>query len=115
MGLSEISTSLLCLLSNFDDDYGVKGLGDAFPMSKIALGAIFSISFVIIRSIIWPFAAYYCATDVLHALKVDCPHCEGREVWMKSLLLTLIGLSSLQILWLALIFVIGKEEIGKLL
>jgi len=115
MGLSEISTLFLCLLANFDDDYGVKGLGDAFPMAKVALGIIFAITFVICRSIIWPVASYYFTKDVLHALKVNCPSCEGRKGWMKCFLTTLIGLSLLQIIWLGQIIVQGKAEIEKLL
>jgi len=115
MGLSEISTLFLCLLANFDDEYGVKGLGDAFPITKIALGGIFAISFLICRSIIWPFASYYFTIDVLHALKVDHPSCEGRKGWMKCFLTTLCGLSVLQVVWLGQIVIQGKAEIEKLL
>jgi hypothetical protein len=34
LGLLEVSTAILCVLANFDDEYGVKGLRDALPMVK---------------------------------------------------------------------------------
>jgi len=115
MGLSEISTLFLCLLANFDDDFGVIGLGEAFPITKVALGAIFAVSFVICRTIIWPFASYHFAIDVLHAFKVNCPSCHGRRGWMKFFLTSLVGLSILQVAWLGQIIIQGKAEIEKLL
>jgi len=115
MGLSELSTLFLCLLANFDDDYGVKGLGEAFPIVKIMLGAAFVIAFVICRTIIWPFASYYFVTDVFQALKDDHALCQGRKRWMKCFVTTLGGLSILQVVFLGQIFIMGKAEIEKLL
>lgn len=115
MGLSEISTLFLCLLANFDDDYGMKGLGEAFPVAKIAIGAVFATSFVICRTIIWPFTSYYFAKDVLQALKDDHISCQGRKGWMKCFLTTCFCLSILQVVWLGQIIYMGKSEIEKLL
>lgn len=115
MGISEISTLFLCLLANFDDDFGVIGLGDAFPITKITMGGIFAVTFVICRTILWPFASYYFATDVLHAFKVNNPSCEGRKGLMKCTLVTCFCLSILQVAWLGQIIIQGKAEIEKLL
>lgn len=115
MGLSELSTLFLCLLANFDDDYGVKGLGEAFPIVRIMLGAAFVIAFVICRTIIWPFSSYYFITDVLQALKDEHVLCQGRKVWMKTFVITCFFLSILQVVWLGQIFTMGKTEIEKLL
>jgi len=113
MGLSEISTAVLCLLANFDDEHGVPGLGDAMPMAKVALGAAFVILFVLCRCILWPIYSYYFVRDIRTALKVGCARTRQRRRWLYFFMISLTGLSILQVAWLGQIFVIAKEELVK--
>jgi hypothetical protein len=113
-GLSEISTAVLCLLANFDDHHGVVGLGDAFPITKIICGAIFVVLFILCRCILWPIHSYYFCNDILHAIRnTNDPRATSRRSWMIFFLISLSGLSVLQIAWLGQIFMIGKEELQK--
>jgi TLC domain len=112
-GLSEISTAILCLLANFDDDHGVIGLGSAFPITKIVLGAAFVFFFILCRCVLWPIHSYYFCRDILQALKSSNPRAIHRRAWMKFFLVSLSGLSILQIAWLGQIFVLGKQELEK--
>jgi TLC domain len=112
-GLSELSTAVLCMLANFDDVHGVIGMGDAFPLAKVALGGSFVILFILFRCIIWPIYAYYFIRDIRVALASDEPRAVVRRGWMKFFLGTLSGLTILQIAWLGQIFVLGKKELEK--
>jgi hypothetical protein len=116
-GLCEISTAVVCLLANFDDVHGVPGLGDYAPMLKIAVGTVFIILFVTCRCILWPIYSYYFAKDVLTALrenkKQHCAKTHERRVWLKFFLVSLTGLSVLQIAWLGQIFVVARVEFAK--
>ena len=49
MGVSEISTTVLVVLANFDDDLGVQGLADAFPNLRMFWAAAFAVCFVVCR------------------------------------------------------------------
>ncbi|EEC48296.1 predicted protein [Phaeodactylum tricornutum CCAP 1055/1] len=114
-GLSEISTAVLCLLANFDDIHGVPGLGEAFPIIKVAVGAAFVVLFILCRCILWPIFSYYFCRDVLTALRAtpNDPRTNARRGWLKFFLVALSGLSVLQVAWLGQIFVIAQEELGK--
>jgi len=100
MGISEISTFVLCLLANFDDQHGVVGLGEAFPALKISVGLLFVITFIICRVIMWPFFAFHFIRDGWNALKNKSPQSEERKVYIWALLISNIGLSLLQVLFL---------------
>ena len=110
LGLSEISTAVLCVLANFDDEHGVVGLGDAFPMAKVAIGAVFVCLFILCRTIMWPIATYYFMRDAGLALKGSGPRLDACKGWMKLFMFCLTGLSVLQVLWLGQIFIIAKKE-----
>jgi len=115
MGLSEISTGILCILANFDDEHGVPGLGDAFPILKAAIGVLFVIAFITLRSIVWPYMSMHFVRDVQMAIKADGPQLQGRKFTLNGMMYCLVGLSFLQFVWLIQIFILAKEEIGKLL
>lgn len=115
MGISEFSTAILCLLANFDDDFGVVGLGDAFPLLKVGVGLVFVVCFIVVRSTIWPYFGYHFARDALNALKSEHPMVPARRKWLWWFTISLSGLSVLQVLWLGQIFVMAKEEIAKVL
>jgi len=68
-GMSELSMAILCLLANFDDTFGVPGLAEAFPMTKVVIGALFAMAFIVCHCIVWPIFAYYFVHDVTLALR----------------------------------------------
>ena len=72
-GFSEISTAILCLLANFDPEFGVVGLDKIFPKTKIVLGTLFVTSFIVCRLILWPFTTYYFWRDTTKAIRSDHP------------------------------------------
>merc|ERR1712176_1056765 len=112
-GLSEVSTAVLCLLVNFDDDNGVKGLGDAFPLTKVIIGVIFIVLFILCRSMMWPLATYYFVQDSLNALKNGTTYKQSHKNWIRFVVISCALLSVLQSIWLGQIFIIGKEELEK--
>eukprot|EP00980_Cylindrotheca_fusiformis_P016179 scaffold4809_cov116-Cylindrotheca_fusiformis.AAC.3 len=85
LGYSEFSTATLCLLANFDDDFGVKGLGTAFPMGKVIFGAGFAVSFIFCRVIAWSTMSYYYLKDIMACFKANDPRLEGRKLWFHCL------------------------------
>lgn len=114
-GFSEISTAILCLLANFDPEFGVDGLEKVFPKTKIVLGTLFVTSFIVCRLIMWPFTTYYFVKDTLKAIRSDVPRAEGRRGYMWVILSCCTGLSLIQFVFVAMIYKIGKEEITKFL
>lgn len=58
MGVSEVSTSPLCFLAMFDEQFGVPALGKRFPTTKVFLGVVFASLFVACRVFGW---LYYSA------------------------------------------------------
>jgi hypothetical protein len=112
-GLCEISTGVLCLLANFDDQHGVPGLGEALPTVKVGMGALFVVLFLACRVILWPTYSYYFCQDVLQALKINDARTKPIRGWLTFFLISLSGLSVLQVAWLGQIFVIAKEELVK--
>jgi hypothetical protein len=113
-GMCELSTAVVCVLANFDVDQGVPGLGEAMPYTKIGVGIVFVFLFITCRCILWPFYSYYFANDVLTALKNETQLSNGQKRWMKFFLVSLSGLSVLQVAWLGQIFVVAKEEFTKI-
>ena len=113
-GMCELSTAIVCILANFDAEQGVPGLGEALPMTKITVGVIFIVLFITCRCILWPVYSYFFARDVLTALKEESNMTAGRKRWMKFFLVSLTGLSVLQVAWLGQIFVVAKEEFTKM-
>lgn len=114
-GLSEVSTFVLCILANFDDDHGVIGLGEAFPITKMVVGVVFVILFIICRCILWPIFSYHFCVDTYRTLKdPDARTTVVRKRWLKFLCGSLTFMSILQVAWLGQIFFIAKDEFTKM-
>ena len=111
-GFSEVSTAVLCLLANFDPAYGIAGLGEVFPITKLVLGVLFVASFVVCRLILWPFATYYFARDTMMAIKSDDPRADGRRGYLWVIYCCCVGLSLIQLLFVAMIVKTGREEVA---
>jgi hypothetical protein len=112
VGLSEISTAVLCLLANFDPAHGVIGLGEAFPQVKIALAAIFVVTFIICRVITWPILSYHFVEDIRNTLRnhADDPRIKARKGWYLFHLISNASLTVLQFVWLFEIFATVYRE-----
>lgn len=110
-GVSEISTGVLCLLANFDDVHGVKGLAEAFPTGKIVLGGVFAVLFLICRVLMWSTCSYHYCRDVWYVLKSNDKRSEGRRTWLRYTFVSLALLSLLQVIWLGEIIRIGYAEL----
>lgn len=113
-GISELSTGVLCLLANFDDDHGVPGLADAFPMLKITLGGLFAVLFVVCRVYMWSAVSICYCRDAWAALgNATDPRLSGRKLWLRYTFVSLSLLSLLQIIWLAEIARVGYVELKQ--
>ena len=116
MGMSEISTCVLCLLANFDPQFGVSGLDEAFPNTKIALAAAFVVSFLICRIVLWPIFTYHFLFDCLKALKRDSVKETSKvKSALVMMMISSVGLTILQFVWLGEIITTAREEITALL
>jgi hypothetical protein len=113
LGLSEASSFALCLLVNFDDRHGMKGLGDEFPIAKAVIGVIFAVLFIIFRVFIWSTVSYYYCRDMWNVLGTNDPRLKGRKAYFRFTAIALGLLSLLQIIWLAEIFRTGREILLK--
>jgi hypothetical protein len=120
-GISEISTAVLCLLANFDDQYGVPQLGQSLPHIKVILGGLFAILFVICRCILWPTASVHLCRDMHWAIQHHAQEqyatplqCRRRTFWVRFFLISLGGLSILQIAWLGQIIATARTELVAL-
>jgi hypothetical protein len=58
---------------------------------------------------------YYYCRDAWNALQGSDPRMKERKIWLMFTFVSLALLSVLQILWLGEIFLVGKEELKKLL
>lgn len=114
-GFSELSTAILCLLANFDDQYGVVGLEQVFPKTKIVLGALFVTSFIVCRCIMWPVVTHHFFKDTTKALASKHPLAAGRRNFLHLLRFCCFGLSLIQFVFVAMIVQTGKEELAKLM
>eukprot|EP00519_Triparma_laevis_P015242 CAMPEP_0182491740 /NCGR_PEP_ID=MMETSP1321-20130603/1059_1 /TAXON_ID=91990 /ORGANISM="Bolidomonas sp., Strain RCC1657" /LENGTH=214 /DNA_ID=CAMNT_0024694049 /DNA_START=216 /DNA_END=860 /DNA_ORIENTATION=+ len=116
MGVSEISTTVLVILANFDDDLGVKGLAEAFPGLRVASAVGFVVAFIGCRIVAWPWVSWFLLKDIKNALaNGDDKKAKERKVWLVGIGFILGSLTLLQFLWLGQIFVMGKQEIDKML
>lgn len=111
MGLSEISSCALCLLANFDDTFGVVGLGDAFPTAKVFMGVAFAVLFILCRIVLWPVFAYHFLSDSFAVLRRNSAQYETKTVKMvlSMMIVSNLGLTALQILWLGEIVATARE------
>lgn len=114
LGVSEISTAILCVLANFDDEHGVPGLGDALPTHKAAVGGCFVVAFLLCRVVMWPIAGYFCTRDCSLALKGDSPHAKSRRGVIRTIKVCLTGLSVLQVVFLVQLVIISKRELTEM-
>jgi len=84
-------------------------------MVKVAIGGVFTVLFIICRVLLWSSVSYYYCQDAWNALSGSDPRLEvpGIRNWYRFTFLSLSILSLLQIIWLAEIVRVGKEELQK--
>ena len=96
-GVSETSTTLLALLANFDKDHGLPALERDYPNVRTSIGALFALSFLVVRGILWPYFSFFFIRDCLKVLKDNQAH---DTVVVQGYIIMLATLSLMQILWL---------------
>ena len=102
--------------ANFDDDLGVKGLAEAFPGLRVVSAVGFVVAFIACRIVAWPWVSWFLLKDIKNALaNGDDKKAKERKVWLVGIGFILGSLTLLQFLWLGQIFVMGKQEIDKML
>lgn len=97
-GISEISTTVLALLTNFSSDHGVPALEADYPETRKFVGALFAASFFLIRGLLWPVLSYFFVADCLHVLRHESQAHDRGVVWLFVAMLA--TLSVMQVLWL---------------
>lgn len=122
MGMSEISTCILCLLANFDDQYGVVGLEVLYPKLKTALGVGFAITFIYFRIILWPVYTFHFVKDanaVIAAAADEKDNKRKMSIQVKYATIILVSvckvLSFLQLVFLGQIIFTTYVEVSKML
>lgn len=116
MGMSEISTSVLCVLANFDSEFGVKGLEDVYPMTRAIIGAIFIVAFLLCRVILWPVFTFHFVSDTNVVLEKDAKTITPQMKFAITLLVKLCqALSVLQVVFLGqIIWTIYQEVVNMI-
>jgi len=111
MGVSEMSTVILCLLATFDDELGLTGMAEAFPIAKIVIGATFVVSFIIFRVLLWPIFTYHLLNDTKLVLERDEKKLPlSSKVAMYTIIRCCQALTFMQVLFLGQIFWMGYQE-----
>jgi hypothetical protein len=95
-GIASISTSLLCVVDMFR--FGPPELNEKMPMINNAFRVLFALSFLLLRSFIWPIISAMFWYDVLGVIVRGG---DGKQnVYVAAIfLISNIGLTFLQILW----------------
>jgi len=112
-GLSEVSTTVLCALANFDDVHGVPGLGDAMPVTKAIIAVVFVVMFILCRCVMWPIATKHFVSDTLVSLKMNDDRTKRYKHFLYFLMVACTFLTILQVAWLGQIGFVIKEELEK--
>lgn len=111
-GISELSTGILCVLINFDDEHGVVGLAAAFPLLRAVLGGLFAVSFVIIRVFLWGTVTYHYFQDVWQAYQDNHPKMtSARRLFFFFNNISLGFITLLQVVWLFEILRMASVEL----
>jgi len=101
---------------NLDDDLGLNGMSDAFPILKIGLGAMFIVSFVVFRIVLWPIFTYHLLNDTKLVLERDGKKLSlYSKVAIYSIIRSCQALTFMQVLFLGQIFWTVYQEISKML
>lgn len=98
LGLSEVSTTILCLYCCFQDQHGTKSLVSIFPTVHIVLGLAFAVGFFIFRITLWIYFAFYLCSDLVALYYSGQAHSNAIAAFyfISTVLFTI-----LQIVWLS--------------
>jgi len=116
MGVSEMSTVILCLLACYDDDLGLTGMSEAFPIAKLVVGAMFIVSFIVFRIVLWPIFTYHLLNDTKLVLERDAEKLSpSSKLAIYAIIRTCQALTFMQVLFLGQIFYTVYLEISQVL
>mmetsp|Transcript_53346 Transcript_53346/g.129719 ORF Transcript_53346/g.129719 Transcript_53346/m.129719 type:complete len:88 (-) Transcript_53346:1309-1572(-) len=83
-------------------------------MMKVILGGLFAVLFIVCRVFSWSTVSYFYCKDAWNALNNGSEaQLMNRKNWFRYTFVSLSLLSLLQIIWLAEIARVGKEELEK--
>lgn len=73
LGLSEVSTAVLCIVVLFETDQGqgVAGWNERYPVFRLAIGGVFVVLFTVFRLILWPWVSWHFWVDSLGVLAAE--------------------------------------------
>jgi len=114
-GVSEASTTILAVVALFDAEHGVPELERDYPNTRLALGTVFVVSFILIRCAVWPYLTYFYVRDGLDVLAGD-PAKIHSVALVRFFVACLATLSAMQAIWLfAVLQKIWEELIAPVL
>ena len=110
LGISEVSTFVLCCALPFDGERGIPILHKKYEIILQILGVVFSILFFIYRCVIWPRVSYHFWKDCL--LVLNTQGASHNDYVIYFFLFANAGLTSLQIAWLGEIVTTATSRLG---
>lgn len=103
VGMSELSTIVLCFALAFHREIGVAALPDAYPTLEFIIGASFAISFFLCRICAWLFVSYHLARDLVSMWMHHYESIHSLPAYV-FVVIALGGMTLLQIYWLTTIY-----------
>ena len=103
LGISEISTMVLCVLVCFDAERGIPGFPEAYPVIMTVLAGMFATLFIIFRMVLWLYVNYYFWVDLMHLFnnQYNVMHDSTSVIYV---MFVNFSLTLLQFIWLKEIF-----------
>jgi hypothetical protein len=101
LGLSELSTVVLCVLVCFDRERGIPGFPEAYPTLMTVLAVMFGALFIIFRMVLWIYVNYYFWEDIMALYHAGTYHSLPA---VSFVMFVNAGLTALQFLWLKEIY-----------
>ena len=105
LGISEVSTGILCAYLIFDEKSGSSLLIKRFPTTHMIVGVLFAINFIIFRVVLWFYFSYHFWLDLIAVWSYELLHSQAAVVFYG---IGNFGLTVLQLVWLVEILVAAK-------
>jgi hypothetical protein len=105
LGISEVSTGILCAYLIFDEKSGSSLLIKRFPTTHMVLGVLFAINFIIFRVVLWLYFSYHFWLDLIAVWNYEFLHSHAAVMFYG---VGSSGLTILQLVWLGEILTAAK-------
>ena len=110
LGISEVSTFVLCCALPFDGERGIPILHKKYQLILQILGVLFSLLFIYYRCILWPHVSYHFWRDCLLVLTTEGASHNDHVIYF--FLFANAGLTILQVSWLGEIITTATSRLG---